>query len=124
MPREATTATAEGQPSEATRRRRRRRRGRRIGMAPGEALPVAAPVPAGVPAARSDTHTPPQPTGEAIAQDTAGAAAPFEYAMEVDQGPRESALPTSPPLPPPQAPDERAAPEPLAEQPDADRTEY
>jgi len=94
------TATVEGQPSDGTRRRRRRRRGRRvgvgIGVAPGEAAPVASPAPAGAPSAPSDTHTEPQPAVEHLAQDT-------------DAAP---------------APPERAAPDPIAEQPDADRTEH
>jgi len=105
---EIATAAVEGQPSEGTRRRRRRRRGRRIGVAPSESAPVAAtvaaPVPAGAPSAPSDTHPEPQPAVEHLAQDT-------------DEAP---------------APPERAAPDPLAGQPDAplagqpdaDRTEH
>lgn len=103
-PANAVTATVEGQPSAGTRRRRRRRRGRRLGMTPGEA--AAAPLPAGAPPAPADANADPQPAVER-AQD-AGAASP---------------RPAPPPLFPPPAPDERAAPEPPAEQPGADRTE-
>jgi cell division protein FtsL len=93
---ETATAAVEGQPSDGTRRRRRRRRGRRIGIAPGEAAPVGAALPAGAPSIPFDTHPEPRPAVERLAQDT-------------DAAP---------------APPERAAPEPLAGQPDADRTEH
>ncbi|MSO82740.1 MAG: hypothetical protein EXQ53_05540 [Acidobacteria bacterium] len=104
----AVTATVAGQPSDGTRRRRRRRRGRRLGNGPGDAAaPMAAQLSPGGPAALSDTQAEPQPAVERLAQDAGAASAPHAPA----------------PLFPPPAPDERAAPEPPAGQPDADRTE-
>ena len=56
--------------------------------------------------------------------EAAPVAAPSERAMDALLEPRDFAPPASPRLSPSQAPDERAASEPLAEQPDADRTEH
>ena len=102
-PADPVNPAVEGPPSEGSRRRRRRRRGRRPGMAPaGAAAPLTAPLPAGDP--------------EAPVAPPAGPPPAVEPPAEPQSPPLSLALPP--------ASDERAAHEPPARQPDADRSEH
>ena len=146
-PAEPAAPVAEGQPSsEGARRRRRRRRGRRSGigpgMGPGEAAPVGgAPRPEPSSTALGAEPQAPEPMEQA--PDTGiyeAPPAPFEppvapvafepapAPVQVEQAappiPIEEAPPPVPVEPPAPAPEERAAPEPAGEPPDADRHEY
>ena len=135
------TAKVEGQPSDGTRRRRRRRRGRRPDVSPGEAMAAGeAPQPgkptaADAPLAPSEGSAEPQPTIEQLAQDSGAAPAPSEAPTEpqpaVEQLAQDSGAAPAPseartePQPAVEqlAQDSGAVAEPLAQQPDADRTE-
>ena len=104
-------AVAEGQTSEGTRRRRRRRRGRRIGVPPGEVAPIAASVtvaaaPVTLDAAPVTVDAPSVPSGAYAASEPADAQTEPQPAVERP------------------AQDTTATPEPIAEHPDADRTEH
>ena len=91
----AETATVEGQTSDGARRRRRRRRGRRPGTAYGEAAPAVA---------RPSGDAPSPPTGMS----------PESQPAVADSVRDAAAAPASM---------EPAAPQPIAEEPSADRTE-
>lgn len=120
---EPATITLEGQQSEGARRRRRRRRGRRTSMAPGETAPATPSISAGIPSVASDTQTDEHQAEQPLAHTDVTPTSP-ERERDVPQESREFAPPASPPLFPPPAPDEHAAPAPLAELPTADRTEH
>ena len=133
------TAKVEGQPSDGTRRRRRRRRGRRPDMSPGEALAAGeAPRPgeptvteapsapsegsaepavgqlsqdSGAVPAPPETPAEPQPAVEQLAQDSGAVPAPSETPTKLQPAVEQLGQ------------DNGAIAEPLAQQPDGNRTE-
>ncbi len=113
---ETTVVKVEGQPSDGT-KRRRRRRGRRPDVSPGETMAageaarIAEPAAPGAPSAPSEGPAEPQPTIEHLAQD--GGAAPTLSGTPTEPQAAIEHL----------AQDSSASPEPLADRPDADRTE-